>query len=98
MVLGVSFLLIFVKAINYYSSNYAFYSLGFFFLDYLYFGLALCIVLILSFHIANGIRHLIWDFGVAGFTIKEVSLSHKLVILLCIVLFLRFVGLTIFSL
>lgn len=98
MVLGVSFLLIFVKVLNYYSSNYAFYSLGFFFLDYLYFGLALCIALVLSFHIANGIRHLVWDFGVVGFTIKEVFLSHKLVIFLCIVLFVRFVGLTIFSL
>jgi succinate dehydrogenase/fumarate reductase cytochrome b subunit len=46
---------------------------------------------------ANGVRHLIWDFAVVGFTIKEVFLSHKIVLAFALVLFLRLIGLAVFG-
>jgi len=97
LVASVVLFTIFVKALNYYSSSYAIYSFGYFISDYLFLGLALCIGLILSYHMANGVRHLIWDFAVVGFAIKEVFLSHKIVLAFALVLFLRLIGLAVFG-
>ena len=97
LVASVVLFTIFVKALNYYSFSYAIYSFGYFISDYLFFGLALCIGLILSYHMANGVRHLVWDFAVVGFTIKEVFLSHKIVLAFALVLFLRLIGLAVFG-
>lgn len=47
------------------------------------FFIKICFVLALCYHFLNGLRHLFWDIGV-GFSLKYVSISGWLVILLSI--------------